>query len=84
MKIKTLFLILSVLLFAACGSDDDNENASGPDNGGDTAEEELPDAIVVDSGDETPDEDAGEPESFCYSGGAILYEGGIQFKASDA
>ena len=81
MKIKTLFLILSVLLFAACGSDDDNENASGPDNGGDTAEEELPDAIVVDSGDETPDEDAGEPESFCYSGGAILYEGGIQFKA---
>ena len=82
MKLKALLFILLVLLFAACGSDDDDENnPSGGENTDDAAEEELPDAMVNDTEQETPDEDGGsEPESFCYSGGAILYEGDMQFK----
>ena len=80
---KTAFIcMILALFFAACGSDDDDANDPSNDNetGGDTAEEELPDAIVNDTEQETPDEDGGEPESFCYSGGALLYEGGTQFK----
>ena len=85
MKKKTLgkifFVIFLVFVFAACGSDDEEETNLNDNETGDDTEESLPDAAVVDDRDETPDEDAGEtPESFCYSGGAILYEGASQFK----
>ncbi len=80
---KTAFIfMLLAFLFAACGSDEEEENTpSEGETNDDAAYEELPDAVVSDDGRETPDEDAGgEPESFCYSGGALLYEGGTQFK----
>lgn len=82
MKLRAVLFILLAFLFAACGSDDDDENnPSGGESGGDTAEEEdLPDAISGDTEPETPDEEPETPESFCYSGGAILYEGEVQFK----
>ena len=80
MKKTALLFILLAFLFAACGSDEeetsvnDNENTEEPDDA-------IPDAVVVDNERETPDEDSeNTPESFCYSGGAVLYEGATQFK----
>ena len=83
MKKTALLFILLSFLFAACGSeseeetnvnDNENENTEDPDDS-------LPDVIIADNEQETPDKDAEEtPESFCYAGGAILYEGATQFK----
>ena len=80
-KTALLFIIFSAFIFAACGSDEDEEiNLNDSDNT-EEPDDALPDAIVVDNGQETPDEDTeNTPESFCYSGGAILYEGASQFK----
>ena len=82
MKKTALIFILLAFIFAACGSeseeetnvnDNENENTENPDDS-------LPD-VIIDNGQETPDEEAEEtPESFCYAGGAILYEGATQFK----
>ena len=79
-KTVILFMLLS-FLFAACASDDDetadlndNENTEEPDDA-------LPDSVTVDKDREASDEDVEDtPESACYSGGAILYEGATQFK----
>lgn len=79
--IKVLLVILLSFVFAACGSDDDEGIAVNDNENGDDSEESLPDAIVVDDNDVAADEDADDdPGSFCYSGGAVLYEGGVQFK----
>ncbi|MBQ3369025.1 formylglycine-generating enzyme family protein [bacterium] len=82
MKKTALLFIFLAFIFAACGSDDEeetnvndneNENTENPDDS-------LPD-VIIDNGQETPDEDAEEtPESVCYAGGALLYEGDSQFK----
>ena len=79
--IKVLFVILLSFIFAACGSDDDEETTVNDNEHGDDSEESLPDAIVVDDNDGIADEEADDdPESFCYSGGAVLYENAVQFK----
>lgn len=81
MKKKALLFILLAFIFTACANDDEESGLNDNENGSDT-EESLPDAVVInDTEQETPDEDAEDtPESFCYSGGAILYEGATQFK----
>lgn len=88
-KFFLFFLILSFLV--ACGSDEegnDQQNAETSDNDvekdQETPDSSLPDAPEDNSEKEVPDENK-SPESFCYSGGAILYEGDQQFKvcASD-
>lgn len=80
MKKKALLFILLAFIFAACGNDEEEETNLN-DNENDDTEESLPDAIVNDTEQELPDEDAEDaPESFCYSGGAILYESATQFK----
>jgi Uncharacterized conserved protein len=81
MKKTALLFMLLAFLFAACGSDEeeetnlnDNENIEEPDDA-------IPDAIVNDSEKEESDEDEDKaPESFCYAGGAVLYEGATQFR----
>ncbi|MBO7127559.1 formylglycine-generating enzyme family protein [bacterium] len=82
-KVVLMFIFLS-FLFAACGSEDE-EDTDVNDNGNENTEDfddSIPEVIIADNGQETPDEDEGAntPESFCYSGGAVLYEGATQFK----
>lgn len=86
MKKTALLFILLAFFFAACGSEDEEETNVN-DNGNEDTEDpddSLPD-VVADNGHETPDEDTeNTPESFCYSGGAVLYEGATQFKVCPA
>lgn len=79
-KTILLFILLSFML-TACGSEDHEEADLNDSDNTEEPDDAIPDAAVVDNGRETPDEDGvQEPESFCYSGGALLYEGGTQFK----
>ena len=81
MKKTALLFILLSFLFAACASDDEEETNLNDNDIQETPDETLPDAGINEPGDENPDEDGGnEPDSFCYAGGALLYEGGSQFK----
>ena len=82
MKKTALLFMLLAFLFAACGSDEEEESSlNDNENREEEPDDALPDAVVNDSEAEVPDEDKDDtPESFCYSGGAILYEGGTQFK----
>ena len=84
MKTKiTIFFIILCFFAAACSSKDegieypdDNDNT---ENNSEPEDNSLPDAIVDDSENETPDEKM-EPEITCYTGGGIVYEGAQQFK----
>lgn len=81
MKIKIVLFMLFACLLVSCGSDEDEETTTVPV---DADEEEvpdgsLPDSIENDSEEEIPDEEK-LPDSFCFSGGALLYEGEQQFK----
>ena len=81
MKKTALLFIFLAFFFAACGSEDEEETNLNDSNNAEEPDDALPDAIIIDNGQETPDEDTeNTPESFCYSGGAILYEGATQFK----
>ena len=83
MKKAAFILMLLSFFFAACGSGDEEEeeNKVNDNENMEEQDEALPDKVIIDNGQETPDEEAGDtPESFCYSGGAILYEGASQFK----
>ena len=83
MKKTALLFIFLAFFFAACGSEDEEETGSN-DNGNESTEDpddSLPDVVSDGNGMEKPDEDTeNTPESFCYSGGAVLYEGATQFK----
>lgn len=84
MKIKISMLLILLLLFVGCAGDEDDEGGevmNDSDNAGavdDTPE--LPDDDTAgpsdDRPEERPDEDKG---SFCFAGGALLYENEQQF-----
>lgn len=86
MKIKIVLLMILTCFLVSCGSDDEEEdtkNTSNESQNGTTEEDNdysLSDPVVNDSEAQQPDEDADtEPDSFCYAGGALLYEGEQQF-----
>lgn len=92
-----ILLVFFAFFLVSCGADDDEdinsgnnqgsgtETNDGENQGSDTGtnDDSLPDLPGGDTEeDEKSDDDADKtPESFCYSGGAILYEGDQQFKA---
>ena len=91
MKTKFFLFFLILAFLAACGSDDEedeSQNAATPDNdaenisdnGNETQDNSLPEPAADDSDSEENPDDEQSPESFCYSGGALLYEGDQQFK----
>ena len=86
MKIKISMLLILLALFVGCASDDDDEegeNRNDSDNSGAVddqpgqPDEESPEPSDTDQKpEEKPDEDKG---SFCFAGGALLYENEQQF-----
>ncbi|MGI6395493.1 MAG: formylglycine-generating enzyme family protein [bacterium] len=85
MQSKLIFFFLSAFILFSCGVEDEEPADEVTDNDNDSVQFETPD--FEESGDETDktEDDISEkpddlPEYFCYSGGAVLYEGEQQFK----
>jgi len=78
-KFFLFFLILSFLL--ACGSDETENESEDAGNEGSTksSNSELPDITVEEPDEEETPDDENESKVTCYSGGAIIAEGGQQF-----
>ena len=83
MKIKLLVFMFFAFILIACGSEDEEEQPSSSDteNREEEPDDVLPDPVVNDSANETPDEDTEKnQEHACSSDAALLYEGESQFK----
>ena len=88
MKFKLLILFCLLCLVISCASDDEDEQTEISDS---DKTEEINDSLPVpdtetaedaeNEQEQSNDEDYSEtPDSFCYAGGALLYEGDSQFK----